>query len=207
MFRMNLESILKHFLPGFICLVTMVFLLAGCSRQEQEADEGPVTITIWHDKEEEVAAVLQDALNQLAPDIIVKLERKDGLTDSLKMVGNDPNAAPDMYFFAHDKIGVYAEMGILAPITEFLEQDVLDGCMPMTLEAASYKGEVYQLPLYFETLLFMYNRRYMKDEEVPSTTEELYTYMQENTRGGHYGFVEQHSTAYYAAGWLHAFEG
>ena len=104
MFRMNLESILKHFLPGFICLVTMVFLLAGCSRQEQEADEGPVTITIWHDKEEEVAAVLQDALNQLAPDIIVKLERKDGLTDSLKMVGNDPNAAPDMYFFAHDKI-------------------------------------------------------------------------------------------------------
>lgn len=207
MFRMNLESILKHFLPGFICLVTMVFLLAGCSRQEQEADEGPVTITIWHDKEEEVAAVLQDALNQLAPDIIVKLERKDGLTDSLKMVGNDPNAAPDMYFFAHDKIGVYAEMGILAPITEFLEQDVLDGCMPMTLEAASYKGEVYQLPLYFETLLFMYNRRYMKDEEVPSTTEELYTYMQENTRGGHYGFVEQHSTAYYAAGWLHAFDG
>ena len=117
MFRMILESILKHFLPGFICLVTMVFLLAGCSRQEQEADEGPVTITIWHDKEEEVAAVLQDALNQLAPDIIVKLERKDGLTDSLKMVGNDPNAAPDMYFFAHDKIGVYAEMGILAPIT------------------------------------------------------------------------------------------
>ena len=39
----------------------------------------------------------------------------------------------------------------------------------------------------------MYNRRYMSDDEVPSTTEELYKYMQENTKGGHYGFVEQHS--------------
>ena len=47
----------------------------------------------------------------------------------------------------------------------------------------------------------------MSDDEVPSTTEELYKYMQENTKGGHYGFVEQHSTAYYAAGWLHAFGG
>ena len=77
----------------------------------------------------------------------------------------------------------------------------------MTVKAATYKGEVYQLPLYFETLLYMYNRRYMSDDEVPSTTEGLYKYMQENTKGGHYGFVEQHSTAYYAAGWLHAFGG
>ena len=77
----------------------------------------------------------------------------------------------------------------------------------MTIEAATYKGEVYQLPLYFETLLFMYNRLYMSDDEVPQTTEELYSYMQETTQGGHYGFVEQHSTAYYAAGWLHAFDG
>ena len=52
-----------------------------------------------------------------------------------------------------------------------------------------------------------YELLYMSDDEVPSTTEELYKYMQENTKGGHYGFVEQHSTAYYAAGWLHAFGG
>ena len=164
-------------------------------------------ITIWHDKEDEVAAALQAELDQLAPDIVVNLERKDGLTDSLKMVGNDPNAAPDMYFFAHDKIGVYAEMGILAPITDFIDEETLNQYLPMTIEAATYKGEVYQLPLYFETLLFMYNRLYMSDDEVPQTTEELYSYMQETTQGGHYGFVEQHSTAYYAAGWLHAFDG
>ena len=183
-------------------------MLAACSSSQDTAQEdGPVTITIWHDKEDEVAAALQAELDQLAPDIVVNLERKDGLTDSLKMVGNDPNSAPDMYFFAHDKIGVYAEMGILAPITDFIDEETLNQYLPMTIEAATYTGEVYQLPLYFETLLYMYNRLYMSDDEVPQTTEELYSYMQETTQGGHYGFVEQHSTAYYAAGWLHAFDG
>lgn len=187
-----------------VCLAAGMF--AGCSETE-ETGGGPVTITIWHDKEDEVAAALQAELDQLAPDIVVKLERKDGLTEALKMVGNDPKAAPDMYFFAHDKLGVYAEMGILAPITDFIAPTVLQGYLPMTVAAASYKGEVYQLPLYFETLLFMYNRRYMDDDEVPATTEELYQYMEKTTVGGHYGFVEQHSTAYYSAGWIHAFGG
>ena len=199
---------MKRLIALSLSLCMIGTMLAACSSSQDTAQEdGPVTITIWHDKEDEVAAALQAELDQLAPDIVVNLERKDGLTDSLKMVGNDPNSAPDMYFFAHDKIGVYAEMGILAPITDFIDEETLNQYLPMTIEAATYKGEVYQLPLYFETLLYMYNRLYMSDDEVPQTTEELYSYMQETTQGGHYGFVEQHSTAYYAAGWLHAFDG
>lgn len=199
---------MKRLIALSLSLCMVGTMLAACSSSQDTAQEdGPVTITIWHDKEDEVAAALQAELDQLAPDIVVNLERKDGLTDSLKMVGNDPNSAPDMYFFAHDKIGVYAEMGILAPITDFIDEETLNQYLPMTIEAATYKGEIYQLPLYFETLLYMYNRLYMSDDEVPQTTEELYSYMQETTQGGHYGFVEQHSTAYYAAGWLHAFDG
>ena len=88
-----------------------------------------------------------------------------------------------------------------------LEEGTLDSFLPMTLQAATYKDTLYQLPLYFETLLFMYNRRYMQDNEVPATTEALYTYMENNTGRGRYGFVEQHSTAYYSAAWIHGFGG
>ena len=88
-----------------------------------------------------------------------------------------------------------------------IPEEELAAYMDNTIEAATYKGTVYQLPIYYETLLFMYNRLYMSDEEVPATTEELYAYMQENTKGGHYGFVEQHSTPYYAAGWINGFGG
>lgn len=180
--------------------------LGGCVQSGKDTADASV-ITIWHDKEDAVAQVLQKQLDQLAPEVTVKLERKSDLTEALKMVGNDPKAAPDMYFFAHDKIGVYAEMGILSPVTDFIPREELDPYMDMTIRAATYQDVVYQLPVYYETLLFMYNKRYMKEEEVPRTTEELYSYMQENTKGGHYGFVEQHSTAYYSAGWIHGFGG
>ena len=192
-----------------ILMVSILFLLTGCSGNtgNQGGKSGPVTITIWHDKEDAVIAVLQEAVKVLEPDIVVVFEKKTGMTESLKLVGNDKNAAPDMYFFAHDKIGVYAEMGILTPITELLGEDALAGYVPLTVKGATYKGKLYQVPLYFETLLFMYNKKYMAEEDVPATTEQLYSYMQRKTKYGHYGFVEQHSTPYYAAGWIHGFGG
>lgn len=200
---------MKRLIAIFLSIVMITGIFAGCGVQGQSlTEEEKNTIVIWHDKEEAVSGALLEVLQKLVPDVTVQLEYKSNLTEALKMVGNDPKAAPDMYFFAHDKIGVYAEMGILAPVTDLVDQETLDASyVKMTLDAATYKGELYQLPIYFETLLFMYNRLYMPDEKVPETTEELYSYMEEKTRGGHYGFVEQHSTAYYSAGWIHGFGG
>ena len=183
----------------------MVFGLCACGASKAPADDG--TLVIWHDKEDAVIEALSFRLKETVPDLDIVFEKKTSLTDSLKLVGNDPNSAPDMFIFAHDKIGVFAEMGILAPVSGLLPDGALDGWLDMTLTAATYKENLYQLPLYFETLLFMYNRRYMQDEEVPATTEELLTYLENNTGRGRYGFVEQHSTAYYSAAWIHGFGG
>ncbi len=200
---------MKKIITLLLSVTMLAGLLCGCGAQRPSlTEEEKNTIVIWHDKEEAVSGALLEELKTLVPDVTVQMEYKSNLTEALKMVGNDPKAAPDMYFFAHDKIGVYAEMGILAPITDLIDRQALDAAyVPMTLDAAVYKGEIYQLPVYFETLLFMYNRRYMADEAVPDTTEKLYAYMEEKTHGGHYGFVEQHSTAYYSAGWIHGFDG
>lgn len=195
---------MKRLITLILCLLMLLNLTAcGGSTDSAAANK----LVIWHDKEEAVIAALSDYLAQAAPDLDVQFEKKTSLTDSLKLVGNDPSAAPDLFLFAHDKIGVFAEMGILAPVAPLLEDGTLDVFLPMTIDAATYKGTLYQLPLYFETLLFMYNRRYMRDEEVPATTEALYSYMENNTGRGRYGFVEQHSTAYYCAAWIHGFGG
>lgn len=200
---------MKKIIALVLSITMLAGLLCGCGAQELSlTEEEKNTIVIWHDKEEAVSEALLGELQALVPDVTVQLEYKSNLTEALKMVGNDPKAAPDMYFFAHDKIGVYAEMGILAPVTDLIDSQALNAAyVPMTLEAATYQGELYQLPVYFETLLFLYNRLYLADENVPKTTEQLYAYMEEKTRGGHYGFVEQHSTAYYSAGWIHGFGG
>ncbi len=200
---------MKKLTALLLSIVMLIGILTGCGAGgESLTEEEKNTIVIWHDKEEAVSNALLEMLQKLVPEVTVSLEYKSNLTEALKMVGNDPKAAPDMYFFAHDKIGVYAEMGILAPVTDLVDRGTLDDSyVKMTLDAATYKGELYQLPIYFETLLFLYNRLYMPDEKAPKTTEELYSYMEEKTRGGHYGFVEQHSTAYYSAGWIHGFNG
>lgn len=197
---------MKKLIALWIALLLLGSCFVACG-QKPETQEPEQKIVIWHDKEEAVAKVLEDAFAAALPEIQVELIRKDGLTEALKLVGNDPKSAPDMYFFAHDKIGVYGELGILSPITDFVEPEVLENYLPVTLQAASYKGVQYQLPLYYETLLFLYNKALMSEESVPKTTEALYSYMQEHTQGDHFGFVEQHSTAYYSIPWIHGFNG
>ena len=196
---------MKRLLSILLC-VCLLLSLAACGKQTLDPAEAN-KLVVWHDKEDAVIAALESYLATAVPDLEIIFEKKTSLTDSLKLVGNDPSAAPDMFIFAHDKVGVFAEMGILAPIQPLLAEGALDNYLPMTLAAATYKDTLYQLPLYFETLLFMYNRRYMQDEEVPTTTDELLTYMENNTGRGRYGFVEQHSTAYYSAAWIHGFGG
>ncbi len=178
------------------------FFFTSCTKKSQNNEI--VTVTIWHDKEDAVIETIKKYTDAI-DGVNVVFEKKTSLTDSLKLVGNDKSAAPEMYLFAHDKIGVYAEMSILAPITDFISEEKLSDYLPVTLDGGIYKGVRYQLPLYFETLLFVYNKKYMKEEDVPSTTEELYAYMEKKTKYGHYGFVEQHSTPYYASVWLHGF--
>ena len=106
----------------YICLFLALIMLfsCGCTQSSSQGSEstGPVSVTIWHDKEDSVIDVLTDALAVLEPDIHVVFEKKTGLTESLKLVGNDKNAAPDMYFFAHDKPKRWSSSLIVPPTAQ-----------------------------------------------------------------------------------------
>lgn len=166
------------------------------------------TVTIWHDGDESIMQVIADEVNEELSDenITVSFEKKSGLTDQLQLYGNDAANGPDLYFYAHDSLGMFAEMGILAPITDFIGEDELDGLLPMTVEAGIYQDTQYLLPVYYETLLFLYNQD-LWEGEVPSTTDELYAYMQDHTdtAAGTYAVVNQHSTAYNVAPVINGF--
>ncbi len=211
---------MKRILAVILSCIMLSTLLAGCAQEStpvgsapseagetpsSEAAKEPVTIKIWHETDATIAKTIEDELAKLAPDVVVTVERKEKMSEALKLVGNDPSSAPDLYFFAHDKTGLYAQMGILAPITDFIDKSELADMLPMTVPAGTYKDSLYQLPVYFETLLFMYNKALMP--EAPKTTDDLLAYMKANTKDGSYGFVEQHSTAYYSAGWIQGFGG
>lgn len=176
--------------------------------EKDDTSSGAQTVTIWHDGDESIMQVIADEVNEELSDanITVSFEKKSGLTDQLQLYGNDAANGPDLYFYAHDSLGMFAEMGILAPITDFIGEDELDGLLPMTVEAGIYQDTQYLLPVYYETLLFLYNQD-LWEGEVPSTTDELYAYMQDHTdtAAGTYAVVNQHSTAYNVAPVINGF--
>lgn len=165
----------------------------------------PVTITVWHCADATIADTLQKQADALAPDIVVNFERKENLSETLKLVGNDPGSAPDLFMWAHDKVGVFAEIGILAPITDVIGLTELSDLLPMTLEAGKYGDDNYQLPIYYEALLFMYNKALL--DAPPATTDALLEKMKAETTAEQYVFVEQHSTSYNSAAWIQGFGG
>ena len=196
---------MKKKIAMLLSATLIVGIFSGCANKSTNADKSnsedssdQKQISIWHDGDEAIMQVIEDQVNgKLSKDnITVHFEKKTGLTDQIKLYGSDEKNGPDMYMYAHDSLGTFVEMGVLAPITDVVEKSAYSDMLPMTLKAGQYKGEQYLLPVYYETLLFMYNKA-LWEGEIPSTTEELYEYMTTHTdsAAGTYALVNQHSTA------------
>lgn len=204
-----MKKSIAFLLALILCLGTMV----GCASKPEggaSSDGEPVIITIWHDGDEAIMQTIADQVNaQLAEDnITVAFEKKTGMPDQLKLYGNDPANGPDMYFYAHDVLGTFAAMDILAPLSDVIDESVLADALPMTLTAGQLDGTQYLLPVYFETLVFIYNKDLWKGD-IPGTTEELYDYMVANTDtdAGTYAVVNQHTNAYNVSPFINGFGG
>lgn len=219
---------MKKSIALLLAIVFCIGALAGCtpsaqtpssesptqSQAENSSDPSPVTpveIKVWHDGDEAIMQTIADQVNsQLADDkITVVFEKKTDMPNQLKLYGNDPANGPDMYFYAHDVLGTFVAMDILAPLSEILDTSaVLADALPMTVEAGQIGGTQYLLPIYFETLVFLYNKD-MWEGELPSTTEELYDYMMAHTdeSAGIYAVVNQHTNAYNVSPFINGFGG
>jgi len=201
--------------------------LAGCSSTQsqpsgaptgspsQAADPtvpsaDPVTVTIWHDGDEGIMQTIADQVNaQLADDqITVVFEKKTDMPNQLKLYGSDAANAPDMYFYAHDVLGSFVAMDIVAPLSEVVDTSILSDHLAMTVEAGQIGGTQYLLPVYFETLVFLYNKA-LWEGDIPGTTEELYDYMVAHTdaAAGTYAVVNQHTNAYNVSPFINGFGG
>ena len=219
---------------GLTAILMAMTMLSGCGQQAaqtsnetpksegQEVSSGqssgageskdvsaePVEVVVWHDNDETMMGSIAEVVNQkLADDkITLKFEKKSDLTSQIQLYGTDAVNGPDMYLFAHDSLGGFAEMGILEPVGNLISADKEADLLPMTIQADTYKGEQYLMPLYFETLLMIYNKD-LWEGEIPDTTEELYDYMVAHTDGDNYALVNQHSGAYNVSPFIYGFGG
>lgn len=182
---------------------------AEATKPETSGDT--TTVKIWHDGNEAIMQTITDEVNaRLAGDNIrVQFEKKTDMPSQLKLYGTDVANGPDMYFYAHDVLGSFVAMDLLAPLSDVTDVDkLLTDELPMTVKAGQLKDVQYLLPVYFETLLFIYNKE-LWEGTVPSTTDEMYKYMETHTDvdKGIYAVVNQHTNAYNVSPFINGFGG
>ncbi len=124
----------------------------------------PVEITLWHMEQppqrvERVQEMI-DAFNAANPDIIVKQEPQNwGEIYAKAPAAISAGAGPDMLFALPDFTPILKNIGALTSVKDFVgELDARHGFIDSAVEAYSYDGGIWAVPLYNMSMNLWYRK-------------------------------------------------
>ena len=115
---------------------------------------------------------------------------------------------PDVFIYAQDRLGGWIEAGnTVDPIDFYLDKSTRDRYLPTTMEAMTYRGTVYGLPLNFKVITMIYNRKLVA--KPPKTSAELVATCRKLTdqKAGRFGLAYSYADFYYHAALMNGFGG
>jgi len=114
---------------------------------------------------------------------------------------------PDLFIFAHDRVGDWAESKIIEPIEFWMTEAHADRFLFKAIDALCYGDSLYGLPMAFKSTALYYNKALVPTP--PRTTDELVRIARQNTdrAKGRFGLVYDNSKLYFHAPWLFGFGG
>jgi len=115
---------------------------------------------------------------------------------------------PDIFIYAQDRLGGWVEAGnTIEPIDFYLDGDTSQRFLPTTMQAMTYRGTVYGLPLNFKVITMVYNKKLVATP--PKTSAALVATAKKLTDAGsgRFGLAYWYSNFYYHAPLLGAFGG
>ena len=115
---------------------------------------------------------------------------------------------PDIFIYAQDRMGGWVEAGNTVEPIDFYVDDALKGrFIPTTVEALTYRGNLYGLPLDYKVIALIHNKKLLKTP--PKTTTELVKVSQglTNKAAGKFGLAWSYGDFYYVASLLNGFGG
>ncbi|WP_461863550.1 extracellular solute-binding protein [Thermococcus sp.] len=176
------------------------------STSQMECGSG--TVVIWHNMQPNELQVFQSIAEEymaMCPNVNIKFEQKPNLEDALK-AAIPAGQGPDLFIWAHDWIGKFAEAGLLEPIDNYVTDNVLKDFASMAVEAIQYKGHYYAMPFAAETVALIYNKDMVK--EPPKTFDEMKAIMEKynDPNNGKYG-IAWPINAYFISAIAQAFGG
>jgi arabinogalactan oligomer/maltooligosaccharide transport system substrate-binding protein len=115
---------------------------------------------------------------------------------------------PDVFIFAQDRLGGWVVAGNTVESLDFFLDPAIKGrYLKATLDAMTYQGSVYGLPLNFKVITLIYNKKLIANP--PKTTAELEAAAKKltNAAAGRFGLVYWYSDFYYHAPLMNGFGG
>jgi arabinogalactan oligomer/maltooligosaccharide transport system substrate-binding protein len=115
---------------------------------------------------------------------------------------------PDIFIYAQDRMGGWVEAGNTVEPIDFYVDDALKArFIPTTIEALTYRGNLYGLPLDYKVIALIHNKKLLKTP--PKTTAELVKVAQglTNKAAGRFGLAWSYGDFYYVASLLNGFGG
>ncbi len=115
---------------------------------------------------------------------------------------------PDVFIYAQDRLGGWIESGkTVEPIGFYMDEATQKQFLPGMMDAMTYKGTVYGLPLNYKSITLIYNKALVKNP--PKTSTELVKLAKSltNADSGRYGLAYWYTNFYFHAALMNAFGG
>ncbi|WP_425257215.1 extracellular solute-binding protein [Rubrivivax sp. RP6-9] len=115
---------------------------------------------------------------------------------------------PDVFIYAQDRLGGWIEAGkTVEPIDFFVDKPVKDRLLPGMLDAMTYKGGIYGLPINYKMPTLIYNKDLVKVP--PKTSGEMVKLAKTltNAGSGRYGLAYWYTNFYFHSALMNAFGG
>jgi maltose/maltodextrin transport system substrate-binding protein len=90
--------------------------------------------------------------------IPVKVEAPEGLTDKFQSAAQS-GKGPDIVFWPHDRLGEWADAGLLKPIE--VKEDFKSAFIPMSWEAVTHNKQIWGYPIALEAVSLIYNKKFV----------------------------------------------
>src|SRR5512135_1713379 len=169
-------------------------------------------LVVWHAYRAEEKAALEKVVaaynaRTKGPKVTTLAVPYDAFADKIS-AAVPRGKGPDVFIFAQDRLGGWVEAGnTVEPIDFYLDDATKDRFIPTTLEAMTYRGTVWGLPVNYKVITLIYNKKLVK--EPPRTTAELVKLAQKLTdkAAGRFGLAYWYSDYYYHAALQNAFGG
>ncbi len=190
---------------GFIAVI---FLLSRIAVAQ------PTEIVVWHAYRagekaaiEKVVAAYNAAKASSGVKVTTLAVPYDAFADKIS-AAVPRGKGPDIFIYAQDRLGGWIEAGnTVEPIDFFLDKATKDRFLPTTMEAMTYRGSVYGLPLNYKVITMIYNKAIVQTP--PKTSGELVTLAKKLTdrTTGRFGLAYWYADFYYHAALMNAFGG